>query len=250
MVLLGFLLLAVHPLEEARQLLNDGRYQQSIEIAAEYVRVHPLSASAHKIAGMDEFMLGHPREAISALRRATELNPSDPDAFYYLGRLLFSADDAKAALAMFQKVLELDPASVRGHNHLGQTLEALGRSEDAERAYLDAIEADAAKPEHSEWPFYNLGLLYLNSGRSQRAVLYFQQALTRKPGMLEAKIKLAAAFVKLHREAEATTLLEEALRIDANSAEAHYRLALLLAKSGKHVLAQQHFDLFERYRKH
>ena len=250
MVLLCLFFFATHPLEQALQLLNSGKYQQSFEIAADYVREHPESPSGHKIAGMDEYMLGQPREAILELRRATELNPRDPEAFYYLGRLYFSADDVNSALSMFQKALEIEPGSVRARNHLGQTLEALGRFADAERAYLEAIGSEATQPKRSEWPFYNLGVLYLNSGRSEQAVPYLQQALERNPAMVEAKVKLALAFAGMHRGAEAAGLLEEAIRLDSKNAEAHYRLARLLAKSGKHDEAQRHFDLFERYRKH
>ncbi len=250
MVLFFLLLAAVHPLEQALQLLNSGKYQESFHIAAEFVRTHPESASGHKIAGMDEYMLGRPSEAIVELLRATELNPKDPDAFYYLGRLYFSADNPKAALPMFEKALELDPTSVKARNHLGQTLEALGRFADAERAYLAALDSDTAQPKKSEWPYYNLGVLYLDSGRIEQAVPLLEQAIKSNAGMTEAKVKLALAFADLHREPEAVALLQEAVRLDSKNAEAHYRLARLLAKSGKREEAQLHFELFERYRKH
>jgi hypothetical protein len=41
----------------------------------------------------------------------------------------------------------------------------------------------------------------------------------------------------------------QGLAADPQNAEAHYRLALLLTKSGKRAEGQEQFELFEKYRK-
>jgi tetratricopeptide (TPR) repeat protein len=236
------------PLQQALALFNSGKYRECFDIVSPFVQQNLNSGAAHKLLGMDEYMLGKPREALLEVQRATELMPDDPDAFYYLGRLYFSADNAVAALAAFQRAIALDPSSVRGHNQLGQTYEGLGRPADAERAYLKAIELEGNQLKKSEWPYYNLGLLYLNSGRSEDSMSYFQQALACNPAFPEAKIKLAAALSNQKLSNEALKLLEEAVKIDPRNAEAHYRLALLLSKTGKREEAQEHFALFQKYR--
>ncbi|MGH9613971.1 MAG: tetratricopeptide repeat protein [Bryobacteraceae bacterium] len=236
-------------LETALKLFNSGKYQQCFEIVSPYVQQHPDSSAARKILGMDQYMLGKPRDALQELLRATELNPKDADAFYYLGRLYFSADNAVAALAAFQKSLELDPSSVRATTQFGQTYEALGRMTDAERAYRKAIELEEQQPKKSEWPYYNLALLYVNTGHAAQSVPYFRQALARNPAFPEAKIKLAVVLVKQNLSIEAQKLLEGAIQDDPQNSEAHYRLALLLAKAGKREEAQQQFALFEKYRR-
>ena len=238
-----------NPLQEALALFNSGRYRECFEVVSPFVQRNPNSGAAHKLLGMDEFMLGKPREALLEVQRAAELTPDDADAFYYLGRLHFSTDNAVAALAAFQRAIALDPSSVRAHNQLGQTYEALGRPADAERAYLQAIEQERNQLKKSEWPYYNLGLLYLNSGRSEDAIAYFHQALACNPAFPEAKIKLAVALSNQKLPNEALKLLEEAVKIDPRNAEAHYRLALLLSKTGKQEEAQEHFALFQKYRK-
>jgi Flp pilus assembly protein TadD len=183
-----------HPLERALALFNAGKYQDSFELASAYLLQNPWSEPAHKIVGMNEYMLGRPEEALREVRRATELAPNDADAFYYLGRLHFSTDKFAAALSDFQRALELDPSSVRTENHLGQSYEALGRWQDAERAYLKAIEIERNQAKKSEWPYFNLGVLYLSTGREQEAVAYLQEALLRNSAWAEGKIKLAAAL--------------------------------------------------------
>jgi tetratricopeptide (TPR) repeat protein len=245
----AFAQVSADPLQEPLALFNSGKYRECFDIVSPFVQQNPNSGAAHKLLGMDEYMLGKPREALLEVQRATELTPNDPDAFYYLGRLYFSLDNAVAALAAFQRTIVLDPSSVRGYNQLGQTYEGLGRPADAERAYLKAIELERNQQKKSEWPYYNLGLLYLNSGRSEDSMAYFRLALACSPEFPEAKVKLAVALSSQKSSDEALKLLEEAIQTDPQNAEAHYRLALLLTKSGRREEAQEHFALFQKYRK-
>src|SRR5947209_8717936 len=93
---------STHSLERALSLFNAGKYLDSFGLASVYLQQNPTSAAAHKIVGMNEYMLGRPRDALYELKRATELAPNDADAFYYLGRLEFSVDNSVAALSAFQ----------------------------------------------------------------------------------------------------------------------------------------------------
>ncbi len=237
---------SVSPLQTGLLLFNSGKYDECFKIVSSYVHENPNSGPAHKLLGMDEFMLGKGQEALQELQRATELMPRDTNAFYYLGRLYFEGDNAPAALAALQRAIEMDPSNVRAQNQIGQSYEAMGRLPEAEHAYVKAIELERGQAKKSGWPSYNLGLLYFNNGRSEQAVSCFRQALASNPGFSEAKIKLAAL---LSDESEARGLLEEAVRSDPQNAEGHYRLALLLTKSGMRDEAQRHFALFEKYRK-
>jgi tetratricopeptide (TPR) repeat protein len=236
-------------LRQALALFNSGKYQESFELVSLYLPQAPNSATAYKLLGMNEYMLGHPREALASVTRATELAPNDADAQYYLGRLYFSTDKIPAALTTFQRTISLDPSSVRAYNYLGQTYEALGRREDAEKAYLKAIELDKDQPKKSGWPDYNLGVLCLDNGRTADSITAFRRALEVNPAFPEAKIKLAVALSKEQPVPEAFELLRQALATDPGNAEGHYRLALLLTKSGKREEAQEQFELFQKYRK-
>jgi tetratricopeptide (TPR) repeat protein len=239
---------SLHPLEQALSFFNTGKYEECLTIVLPYVQQNPGSSAGHKLLGMDQYMLGRPSEAIAEVRRATELAPGDPDAFYYLGRLYFSTDNPVDALIAFQRAIELDASSVRTHNQLGQTLEALGRNNEAEREYLSAIELQQNSLKKSEWPYYNLGLFYFHFGRMDEAVPYLRKALICKSDFPEAKVKLAAIISKQNPD-EAMRLLQQALNTDPVNAEGHYRLGQLLQQQGRREEAQQHFALFNQYRK-
>ncbi len=245
----AFALGSVDSLRQALALFNSGKYQESFDLVSQYARATPNSATAYKLLGMDEYMLGHPREALVHVKHATELAPNDADALYYLGRLYFSTDNIPAALEIFQKTTAIDPLNIRARNYLGQTLEALGRREEAEQAYLKAIELQKDLPKKSAWPDYNLGVLFLDGGRTADSIAAFRRALQANPSFPEAKIKLAVALSKEQPVPEAFELLQQALQTDPGNAEGHYRLAVLLTKSGKREQAQEEFMLFEKYRK-
>src|SRR4030095_10685983 len=123
---------SVLPLQRALSLFNSGKYQECFDLVSGWVQQNPASATGHKLRGMSQYMLGRPKEALSEVQRATELAPNDADAFYYLGRLYFSADNSLAALAALQRAIQLDPSSSRNRNQLGQTLEALARDRHSE----------------------------------------------------------------------------------------------------------------------
>jgi Flp pilus assembly protein TadD len=124
----------------------------------------------------------------------------------------------------------------------------LGRWPDAELAYLKAIEIERRQAKKSEWPYFNLGVLYLSTGREQEAIAYLRETLLRNSSWAEGKIKLAAALA-CGKIQQALPVLEEAVQSEPGNAEAHYRMAVLLMKSGKAGEAQQHFDTFAQLRK-
>ena len=74
------------------------------------------------------------------------------------------------ALAAFKRAIEIDPHNVKAHNHLGQTYEGLALYPAARAAYLKAIELEQKQAAKSEWPYFNLGVLYIKEGRAAEAV--------------------------------------------------------------------------------
>ena len=238
-----------HPLQQALNLFNSGQYQQALVQLSPFVEEHPDSAGAQKLLGMTQFMLGKPAEAIATMLKAVRLAPQDADAWYYLGRLYFSKDNATDALAAFRRSLELNPAAVRTVNHLGQTYEALGRFPEAEKAYVDAIALEVQQATKYEWPYYNLGLLYMTHGKVDEAIPYFRQALGQNPRFTEAKIKLAVALSRKETSQEALDLLQEAVQLEPDNPEAHYRLGLLLTKTGRRDEGERELELFRKLKK-
>ena len=196
-------LLNQSPSEEALRLywkayvfFRTGRYSEAAATVSRYLEQKPDSAAGRKVLGLCRFMQGRPADAERELRQAAELDPSDSEALYYLGRLYFTRRDFPAALRTFESVVSMDKTSVRGYNHLGQTLEALSRFDEARAAYKKSIEIEQTQAAKSEWPYFNLGVLSLKDGHTQEAVGLFRQALERNADWPEARISTrGGAFI-------------------------------------------------------
>lgn len=226
-----------------------GRYAASAVSAQDYLQQNPKSGQTRKILGLDLFMLGNTARAEEELERTVELLPGDADARYYLGRVYFTRSNLPAALAAFQALIKIDPKSVRGHNHLGQTHEALNQLETAQGDYEQAISIDRGSSKHSEWPYFNMGVLHLKAGRARAAIDYLQAALSVRADFSEAKVKLATALGAAGQTTEAVRLLENVVAEEPANADARYQLGRVYLKENQKIKAQEQFRVFESLRK-
>jgi tetratricopeptide (TPR) repeat protein len=230
-------------------LFHRARYSESLAVISDYLEKDPGNAEAHKVKGLNYFMLGMASQAEAELQRATELGPQDFDSYYYLGRVFFSRSNMPGALASFEKAIQLSPDSVKAYNHLGQTLEGLAKFSAAREAYLKAIVLEQQQAAKSQWPYYNLGLLYLKEGRMAEAIDSLRKSKSKNPSWPDGMANLAKALISAGKLEEALLQLKESLQIDPNHADTHYQLGRLLSKTDKREEARQHFLLFEKLRK-
>ena len=94
---------------------------------------------------------GREAEAISALRRAAELQPQSPDPLFELGKLFSAQQDWTRARQTLEKVIELDPQFQPAHYQLSHVYGHLGLSKEAAqeaqktRTLVDAQRNDALR---------------------------------------------------------------------------------------------------------
>lgn len=84
--------------------------------------------------------------AEEALRRATELNPSDPHAFHHLANYLMAMDRRREAVAAREHAVELDPLNARTRITLGADLHAAGEPDRALAEFHHAARLDPVNP--------------------------------------------------------------------------------------------------------
>ena len=119
--------------------------------------------------------------ALSAYRRALELDPDHADAHLNVGRLLHDRGDAAAAEPHYRRALEARPgpgtAATAAYN-LGVALQDLGRLAEAAEAYETALRADASLAD----AHFNLAGVYeiLGQGKSALRHLKAYRSLIRR----------------------------------------------------------------------
>lgn len=115
----GIALLYLQRLPEAEAALKQGTTMAPENARAWYALalVH-LSASA-------------PKTAIEDMQHVVKIDPSDPDAHYFLGSFYVSLADYPHAKEQFDAALKLNPLHASAHFGLARTLQRMGQQEDS-----------------------------------------------------------------------------------------------------------------------
>jgi Tfp pilus assembly protein PilF len=96
-------------------------------------------------------------------------------------------DDARI---QYETVLSLEPHHATAHHMLGRISDMSQRFDEAERHYLAALGSNR----EDGYLLNDLGYSYLQQGRLDEARQYLTQAITREPGLVKAKVNLAAVY--------------------------------------------------------
>ena len=161
-------------------------------------------------------------------RRAAEFDPGNPEAVLKLARVLRTVERNDEALALFQKYREMVPGDVQVLAHIGSCLSAMGRYDEAETYFRQALARLDDPVTH-----YNMGLLFAVTGRLDAAIAEYQRALERDPSHVDARGNLAIALVRQGKLDRATKELTTLIEQDPDNAGAHTNLGLVLLQQGR-----------------
>lgn len=174
------------------------------------LELNPNHSAAHQWHAYNLLHLGRPTEAIAAITKAQELDPTSLIATLEVGNVLFFARRNEEAIAQYRKALELDPNFMLAHmslglvhTHAGRHAEAIAELKQAfaasdnnlvvharlgysyaaagqaaeARAVLAALQQRAEKEEIS--PYY-VALIHFQLNDHDRALALFEQAYTQR----------------------------------------------------------------------
>jgi protein O-mannosyl-transferase len=135
----------------------------------------------------------------AAYRRALELQPHFPEAFYNLGVMEQKKGNSREAVAYYRQAVDLDREYWPAWNNLGNTLLGMGESERALEAYDHTLRLN---PDH--WPSqYNIAIVHYTAGRFDKAIPRLQSVLEWRPDFRDARYLLAVSLSRTGQTAEA-----------------------------------------------
>ncbi len=217
-----------------KAIIEYWRAIQAIEAAKVEQASRPFSESPGATSGLNESLLhAHLRvseiyfhsnwgeDARSHLERAAQIDPDYPGVHLLRGKLL--RDDGETALAVQEllTVLKKEPSNAEAHYYLGVLYQGAKQYKEAIAQYEKAVEND---PELEKLPFESapIGLqARLQLSRTYRRLIQDYQFTDRSLTAAEQ-----AEVGKM--EDKGIAVLEEAVRKDANYAEAKQELIGLL----------------------
>src|SRR5580658_11315071 len=134
-------------------------------------------------------LTGHLSEVALGYQRMLEENPRHPEALMGICLVALASGQHGAAVKMAQASVAAAPELMTTWTALGQALSAANRSDEAERAYEEAIRRDGTNA------LARMGLAELKvaTGRAEEAVREFQLALRRQPTLVPAHLGLGNA---------------------------------------------------------
>jgi len=243
-------------------------------------------AQLHHLLGDVEEKLGDPLEAVREYQRAAELNPSEPHLFDW-GTDLLVHRAYEPAIEVFTQGNRLFPRSARMLAGLGVTWYARGAYDEAAQRLCEAsdLNPDDANPyiflgkmqsvktTQSDCAMERLGRFVRVQPESASANYYYalslwnrhevsgsEENLAQVESLLEKAVqfdpKFGAAYLQLGilyseraDSPRAIAAYQEAIKVNPELEEAHYRLAQAYSRTGEKSKAQAELQLYKQVSK-
>lgn len=175
------------------------------------------------------------------LRRAVELNPSDPEAKLRLGSWLMSQRRCSEALPLLREAAELKPDSAAAHMALGAALHGAGRESEAFLA-LDRA-AELAPDDFAAQLLAVLAVRWTtDSAWVKRARRRLERAVRIGPKNPQQWNQLGAANNELLQVEAACACYERAIELSPDFTHAHWNLGMTLLLRGQLEKGWQEFE--------
>jgi tetratricopeptide (TPR) repeat protein len=185
------------------------RSEEALTRATRLDRQNPLAAMglAALAASRHRF-----EEARKLAEKAQRLAPDSASPLGVLGDALVELGRYRAAFRTFDRMVALKP-NLASYSRVAYARELLGDPQAAIAAMKLAVEAGAGTVEPLAWTLVQLGNLYFDTGRLERAVGAYREALARFPGYVHAEAALARVAAARGHLAEAIARYRHAVEV-------------------------------------
>ena len=218
---------ATEALLEAISLARTGLHTEAERILHGVLANDPDNGRALFLLGDCALATARPAEAAGLLARALALRPAHRDSRLGLARALLASDRPAEALETLAP-LEQDTCLAPAQSLRGTALNALGRPEEAIRAFTHAL---AVAPDDAE-AHLNCGNAYAELDEMALAEQHIRRAIACKPDLVQAHASLADLLTGAGRLAEAILACEAAITLEPSFALAHWNQGVALLLGG------------------
>lgn len=194
-----------------------------------------------KIVALDYVELNDLLDAVKWLRKCTDLEPSNSECWYYLGRAYFTDGRFREAKPTFQQALALNPHDSKAEDYLGLILESENRNEEAIQAYKNSIAWQKESSRENEHPYLHLAMLLDREGNSDQSVEPLLEGMKINPQSALLHDRLGQVLIHLGRYKQASEELKKGLQLDPQNASAHFQLGRAYKQLGMTQEAKTEF---------
>jgi len=204
-----------------------GRYEEAAAQANSFVEKSPPAvsdtaeaASAWSLMGIAYAHLGQGDRAVRAFRQAAVLDPAQEEHWLNLTRELMELQNYSDAISTVREALTANPKSYALHLRLGAANLSAGRYAEAESAFRDLVAAGDPLPTG----YVGLAQVLMRTGRAEEAAVELAAAGQKLGANFLIAYFQGLALNRAGKHADALPAFQEAVRLNANSTEAHFGL--------------------------
>jgi tetratricopeptide (TPR) repeat protein/TolB-like protein len=177
-------------------------------------------AAVYVTLGLVDAGTGRYAEAVTELKRAIALEPSNGDAYRELAGVYQALGQTAEAEATFNTAIGVRPTYWANYNALGILYFRLSRYAEAETQFKRVI---ALTPDNAR-AYSNLGSVYALTKRYDEAAAMLERSLAIKPNA-QAASNLGTVYFSLGRYADAARKMEQALAFNEGDSQLWSNLA-------------------------
>ncbi|HKV62205.1 MAG TPA: tetratricopeptide repeat protein [Candidatus Acidoferrum sp.] len=190
----------------------------AVEVFQQASARYPTSQRMVVGLGMALYARGNYDDAVKALLGAADLNPTEPNCYFFLSRAYDSSpSQADEVTQRFHRFAELQPNNARALYYYAMSLWKGKRAQDP-GLDLNQIESLLSK------------------------------SLALDPKLSEAHLQLGNLYSDQAKFAEAIPEYKRALQLNSDLADAYYRLGQAYVRTGEKDRAQEQFQVYQKIR--
>lgn len=221
----------------------------------EYQRAAQMEPSEDHIFDWGSELLFHQafQPAIEAFTRGATRYTRSPKLNIGLGVALYSHGNYEGAVKALCAATDLDPTDPRPYLFLGKMYDISTASSSEVRERLARF---AQLQPNNAQALYYYALSLWKGQLGQGGTVSFDQvgfllkgAIARDPKFPEAHLELGNLYAEQRKYPEAVQEYKQAIKLQPGFVDAHYRLAQAYTRTGEQTLAQEEFELHDRLRK-
>ena len=200
------------------ELLLHRTLDPAVEVFKQGVERYPASQRMVVGLGMTLYAHGNYDDAVKSLLRAADLNPSEPNCYFFLSRAYDSSpSQADEVIQRFRRFAELQPKNARALYYYAMSLWKGKRAQDPD---LDLHKIESL----------------------------LTQAIALDPKLTEAHLQLGNLYSGQNKYSEAIPEYKRAIELNSDLADAYYRLGQAYVRTGDRASAQEKFEVYQKLR--
>jgi len=205
----------------------------------------PDHVRALKVKARALYLLHRDPDAEETLKRAAARAPADAEIPYDLGRIYYQQNRYAEAAESLRRATTLDPNAYRAWDNLGLASEALGDVAQAQQHYLKAIALVHTDHPRYDVVYANFADLLIKMGNYQRAFDLAAEAAERNPDDPRNLFLAGKALDQLGRSDLSVPWFEQAVALNADYPDPYYRLAQAYRRLGRAADAERALKAFQ-----